>query len=147
MSTEPSISTLELVPLCRVDLELDRPRRVGDGPSGSRWIAQVERMTLTGERLSGVSVGTANADWVTIVGGVAKIDVRTTVETHDGATIYIQYQGRTDPTKGVGAAHAYTAPVFETGDERYQWLNLIQAVGKSELSDLRSATYHWYELR
>lgn len=138
---------LELVPLCRVDLVLERPRKVGDGPRGSRWIAQVAQMTLTGDRLTAMSVGTANADWVTIVGGVATIDVRATVETHDGATVYIQYSGRTDATKSVGAAHAYTTPVFETGDERYRWLNLIQAVGKSELSDLKSASYQWYELR
>lgn len=138
---------LELVPLCRVNLELAPSLRIGNGPSGGRWIAQVSRMTLTGERLTATSVGSANADWVVIVGGVATIDVRATVQTDDGALVYVQYAGRTDATNGVGAAPAYTAPRFETGDERYQWLNTIQAVGKSELSDLTSAVYEWYELR
>jgi hypothetical protein len=138
---------LELIPLCRVDLELARAVHIGKGPAGDRWIAQVTSMTLDGDRLSGHSVGTANADWVTVVGGIATIDVRATVQTGDGAYIYVQYRGRTDATRGVGSEPAYTTPLFETGDERYRWLNGIQAVGASQPSDLRTARYDWYELR
>ena len=29
---------------------------------------------------------------------------------------------------------AYVAPVFETGDPRYAWLNAVQAVGKGKLT-------------
>jgi len=73
--------------------------------------------------------------------------VRATVETTDGALVYVQYRGRTDAARRVGTGPAYTTPMFETGDERYQWLNRIQAVGKSRLSDLNVAHYDWYELR
>lgn len=141
------VSVLELVPLCRVDLEIARAVHIGKGPCGDRWIAQVTSMTLTGDRLSGHSVGTVNADWVTVIGGIATIDVRVTIETHDGALVYVQYRGRTDATRGVGAEPAYTTPVFETGDERYRWLNAVQAVGASQPSDLAKARYDWYELR
>jgi hypothetical protein len=138
---------LELVPLCRADLEIAPAVHIGKGPRGDRWIAQVLSITLTGDRLSGHSVGSVNADWVTVIGGIATIDVRATIQTEDGAYIYVQYTGRTDATRGVGAEPAYTTPVFETGDERYRWLNGVQAVGASHPSDLSSARYDWYELR
>jgi hypothetical protein len=43
---------------------------------------------------------------------------------------------------------AFIAPLFETGDPSYQWLNDIQAVGKGALSaDLSQIDYEIYELR
>ncbi len=49
-------------------------------------------------------------------------------------------------TNGPGVSPIYTAPTFETGDERHAWLNVIQAVAKGDLrgSDL---TYELYEVR
>lgn len=134
----------ELIPLCRVDLELGPPSMIGKGPSGQRMIVEVVAMTLTGDRLNGTLKGRSSADWVTIVGATATIDVRATIETDDGALVYVQYRGRSDITNGMGSTPIYVAPVFETGDERYQWLNHIQAVGKGLLSDLR---YDWFEVR
>lgn len=133
----------ELVPLCRVDLELAPAVVVGDGPSGTRVVVEVVGMTLTGDRLRGTLKGTA-ADWLTIVGATATIDVRATIETHDGALVYVQYRGRTDVSGGMGSAPIYVAPTFETGDERYRWLNAVQAVGKGTLADLG---YDWFEVR
>lgn len=134
----------QLVALCRVDLELGPVTRVGDGPSGTRVIAEVRAMTLTGDRINGTLTGRTSADWLTIVGGVATIDVRAMIKTDDGATIYVQYRGRTDATHGFGAAPIYVTPMFETGDERYRWLNNVVAVGKGRLEDRR---YDWYEVR
>jgi protein subunit release factor A len=56
------------------------------------------------------------------------MDVRLTVETHDGAIVYITYGGRIDISAGIEGAAVYSTPRFETGNERYQWLNKIQAV-------------------
>jgi hypothetical protein len=42
---------------------------------------------------------------------------------------------------------AYVAPVFETGDERYAWLNRIQAIGRGILYEDISLHYEWYEVR
>lgn len=138
---------LALIPLCSVELDIARAHHIGNGPSGDRWIAEVTGMTLTGERLNASLVGSAAADWVTVVGGVGTIDVRATVETHDGALVFVQYRGRTDATRRIGTSPAYVTPVFESGDERYTWLNALQAVGKSRISDLKNAHYDWYELR
>ena len=40
----------------------------------------------------------------------------------------------------------YAAPLFDTGDERYTWLNRIQAVSKGMVDGL-TLTYEIYELR
>ena len=145
MTNAPAGSaTLELIPLCRVDLELGPAVVVGDGPSGTRMVVELLAMTLTGDRLDGTLRGPSAADWLTVVGTVATIDVRATIETGDGALVLVQYRGRSDVTNGMGTAPIYVAPVFETGDPRYCWLNSIQAVGRGLLSDLR---YEWYEVR
>ncbi len=47
---------------------------------------------------------------------------------------------------GLDPAVVYSAPLFETGDERYAWLNRIQAVVKGVISGTR-VTYDIYELR
>jgi hypothetical protein len=44
-----------------------------------------------------------------------------------------------------GQLVARCAPVFETGDERYAWLNTIQAVGIGGL-DGTAVVYDIYEL-
>jgi hypothetical protein len=94
--------------------------------------------------LNGKSKGHAAADWLTIVGPVGTLDVRGTFETDDGALVYVEYRGRTDTSKA--GAPVYAAPLFETGDERYAWLNAIQAIGKGILhgSELH---YDWFEVR
>jgi hypothetical protein len=78
--------------------------------------------------------GTAIADWASIgPDGTCQLDVRATMETDDGALIYIQYNGRCDLSGGFEAAGpVYAAPRFETGDPRYAWLNKVQAVQKGE---------------
>ena len=82
-----------------------------------------------GERLSGRAKGTANADWLTIGhDGTAALDVRALLETDDGALVFIQYTGRLH----LAEQTTYATPLFETGDDRYTWLNQVQAVGKGK---------------
>ena len=72
--------------------------------------------------------------------------MRVLVETDDGALVFIQYLGRVD-TDDAGAP-VYSTPRFETGDERYLWLNKIQAVGKGTLSENGTTlTYELCEVR
>ena len=39
-----------------------------------------------------------------------------------------------------------TAPTFQTGDERYAWLNKIQAVGAGALEENGRLIYSLYEV-
>lgn len=76
--------------------------------------------------------------------GVMVIDVRLTLQTDDGALIYLTYQGRflAEPEamarfgKGeVLGPEDYSLAIvsrFECGDPRYSWLNNVIAVGTGE---------------
>lgn len=139
--------TIELVPLCTIDLVLAEEQLfVGDGPAGLRVIAEATTATVTGDQFSGTLKGGAGADWLTVAGTVGTIDARMTIETDDGALVYLSYGGRMDLSSGPGGAPLYTAPRFETGDLRYAWLNLIQAVAKGTL-DGSSLHYEVAEVR
>jgi hypothetical protein len=139
--------TLELIPLCTATVTLAEPIVLAGTPGGTRMILEVVDARTEGERLTSRIKGSANADWV-LVGpdGTAALDVRATLETDDGALVYVQYTGRNDLSGGPGSAPIYVAPRFETGDERYTWLNRIQAVGKGRL-DGAELTYDWFEVR
>jgi hypothetical protein len=137
--------TIELVPLCTISAVLERPLDIGKTPAGTRMIYEVVSARVDGERLSGEVKGKANADWVTISpDGIATIDVRSTLETDDGELVFVQYLGRTDVSNGSGEP-IYIAPRFETGAERYRWLNKVQAVGKG-FFDGRTLNYEVYEV-
>ena len=125
---------MELVPLCTLEATIGGMHMIGTGPAGARTIAEVSGGTMTGERVSGTVKGNAAADWMlTSKDGIASLDVRVVCETDDGALIYITYEGRADWSEGPGTKPIYIAPKFETSDERYTWLNSVQAVGKGQL--------------
>ena len=137
---------IELVPLCVVEVVLAEPLVIGKGPSGLRLIYEVIDATVRGDRLVGQLSGRASADWVTVEGSTGSVDVRMTIATHDEANILVQYRGRMDLTNGPGSSPIYVAPLFETGDARYEWLNRIQAVGKGDFKGDR-ISYEFFEVR
>lgn len=139
--------TIELVPLARVTYTVRSYMEIGRGPAGHRVVGEIESAVVEGDRLRGALHGSAGADWVTVVGGVASLDVRWTMQTHDGALIFVHYAGRHNARAGLGTAPAYSAPMFETADERYTWLNPILAVGKATFADTHTVNYEWYEVR
>ena len=140
---------IDLVPLCTLRLQLKPPIQVNAGPAGTRLIVELVSAQVKGDRLRGEMLGAAAADWM-IIGpeGTGMVDVRATLQTDDGAIIFVQYNGRMDTSQGLRfPMTAYVAPVFETGDERYAWLNRIQAIGKGILYEDLSLNYEWYEVR
>ena len=139
--------TIELVPLAEVTYTVKDYVEVGRGPAGYRLIGEIASVEVAGSRLRGTMRGSSGADWLTVNGPVASIDVRWTLETHDGAVVFVHYLGRHDATGGLGTAPAYSAPMFETSDERYRWLNCVVAAGKAEFIDSHTVRYEWYELR
>jgi len=137
---------LELIPLGTMTAELRKPLVLRGTPVGDRLIYEVESGQIEGERLRGKLKGQSAADWlVASPDGTGTLDVRALVETDDGALVFLHYTGRVDLTAGAGA-HLYSTPQFETGDDRYRWLNKIQAVGKGTMRGT-TLTYELYELR
>jgi hypothetical protein len=136
---------IELIPLGTADVGIS-PIMIPGTPSGTRVVVEITSVDCRGERLRAKLKGVAAADWAVVSPvGIGLMDVRLTLETDDGALIYVSYNGRVDLSGGLDGATAYTAPRFETGDERYAWLNKIQAVAKGVINDgvLR---YELYEL-
>ena len=138
---------LELVPLARAVLTLAEPIMRPDTPSGTRVIFEIVASRWEGERLRAHQRGVAAADWLTVgPDGTGTLDVRMTLETHDGALLLVQYGGRVDSSRGFGGGPVYSAPRFETGDERYGWLNRVQAIAKGEVAG-NTVTYDVFEVR
>jgi len=132
---------LQLQPLLNADITLAAAQELGDSPQGRRRIINITGGTFRGERLSG-KVLPGGADWQVIrADGVADLDARYTLETADGALIYVRNHGYrhapADVLKKLSAGedvdpslyYMRTTPLFETGDPRYAWLNRLICVG------------------
>ena len=130
---------MNLQPLLRAEITLAPVQELGDS-LGRRRIIPITGGTFRGERLSG-RVLPGGADWQVIRSdGVAELDARYTLETEDEALIYVRNfgyrHGPADVIKRLAAGEAVdpslyymrTTPRFETGAERYQWLNRIICV-------------------
>ena len=126
---------MRLEPLLRAEITLGTPQELGDAPYGRRRIIAITGGTFRGERLAG-RVVPGGADWQIVhADGVAELDARYTLETDDHALIYVrnfglrhgppEVIGRLASGEAVDASLYYmrTTPRFETGAERYRWLN------------------------
>jgi hypothetical protein len=131
---------LNLRPLLKAEITLEEPLELGDTPLGRRRIIGITGGRFSGERLSG-RVLAGGADWQVIrADGVADLDARYTLETGDGALIYVRNRGyRHGPPEIIKKLAAgepvspnlyymRTTPSFETGDPRYAWLNRMVCV-------------------
>jgi hypothetical protein len=138
---------ITLVPLCTMTLMLGKAVDAGNTAAGHRMAAEITSATVSG-RLNGGLAGAGSSDWFTVgPGGLILPDVRLAIQTDDGAMVLIRYAGRLRYVPGRESV-AFTAPVFETGDPRYQWLNAVQAVGKGIMSAaLSRIDYELYELQ
>ena len=133
---------LELAPLFSAEIVLAEPQELGTSPWGRRRIIGITGGRFHGDRLRG-RVLPGGADWQVIrADGVADLDARYTLETHDGALIYVRNHGyrhgppdvlaRLAAGDDVDPALYYmrTTPLLETGDARYAWLNSIVCVAR-----------------
>jgi hypothetical protein len=127
--------------LLRVTLEVPRIADLGATPYGHRRIAEVTGGAFEGPKLKGRALG-GGGDWLLMRNdGILQLDVRVTLETDDGALIYMTYAGlrhgpadvmaRLNAGEAVDPSEYYfrTAPRFETASTKYAWLNGIICVG------------------
>lgn len=145
---------MKLSPLLTYHADLKAPVEVGQGPYGNRNIFEVTGGWVKGEKINGKFL-TGGADWLLIdANGYGHLDVRGTIETDDGAFIYLHYHGLLEMNEKVGGALAtggatdygdsyfMTAPRFETGDSRYSWINNIIAVGEGRVQPGPAVEYN-----
>jgi len=132
----------ELLVELRVDLE--EPQEVGATPHGNRRIFYIKGGTFAGPKLKG-EVLPGGGDWLVVrPDDTWKLDVRETLRTDDGQLIYMTALGifhvatetiqRFARDHRVDSSEYYfrTTPAFETGSEKYGWLNRTVAVGTCE---------------
>jgi Protein of unknown function (DUF3237) len=119
--------------------KVSRVATIAGGPAGTRVIVNCTSGEFEGRGMRGTVVS-PSGDWVTVrPDGSLRVDVRLLLRTDDGADILMTYNG-------IATGDAIrTAPVFETGDERYAWLNATQAVATGT-SGGGQVTYEIYRL-
>ena len=134
------------------------PEVIGPLPDGIRVNFYCAGGRVEGARLSG-RVLPVGGDWMTVRSdGVGILDVRTTIESDDGALIYVAYSGVLD--LGPDGYDRFlrrelpphidirTAPRLHTAHAAYQWLNRVQCVGVGRADMARSeAHYDVYAIR
>jgi hypothetical protein len=121
--------------LCDMELTVEGAHFPGKTPIGNRRIIRVIGGKLRGDKLN-AEVIPGGDDWITIrEDGTIIQDVRILLKTEDGAFILMTYRGvRTgskevleclDAGEKVEPSEYYfrTAPIFETADSNYEWLN------------------------
>ena len=136
---EPSLRLLY-----RSEVDIATPLSVGRLPTGERRIINITGGHFSGPRLAG-TILPGGADWQVIrPDGITQVEARYTLQTDDGALIYVENRGlRHGPAevmerlargKPVDPNLYYfrTTPVFETGSQAYCWINGIVAVAVGE---------------
>lgn len=111
-----------------MDLILDTQPAHNVGSIGvNRVIVPVSGGTYEGPKLKGTVL--PGGDWISRrPDGSSVLDVRIILQTDDAQKIYMQYRGISYTPKD-GAQYWRIVPVFETGAEKYIWINNIVAVG------------------
>jgi hypothetical protein len=141
--------------VCDFEVELSRPHEMGAALAGTRRIIPIVGGTASGPRINGriLDVG---ADWQTVeAGGVAQLDARYAIETHDGAVIEVISRGIRHATPEIAARIAAgelvppseyymrTAIRLDTGHPDYGWVarSIYVAAGGKVGNTVRLAVY------
>lgn len=115
--------------------------QIRGGPAGRRFIAGISGGSFEGPKLRGTVAPVTGADWVTVRPDKSfRLDVRLILVTDDGVPIYMYYGGI------LIDGQARSAPYFEVSDDKYNWLNNVQAVGVGTVGP-DGPTYEVYALR
>lgn len=143
--------------LLDIHIEFD-PVQIFPTPVGTRFTYVVKRGRCEGPRIAG-DILPGGGDWILFgTDRVARLDVRATLRTDDGAYIHITNTGRVE--MGSKAADRFAAgelirhdqmiarssPLFDTDDPRYRWINAIHTVAINEVS-LSEVRYRVFAVR
>ena len=151
--------SLRSEPLCCARFEVGEIVPLGPSPWRNRRVGYITGGRFEGPRLSG-DILPGGGNWPESGAGpdgaaVGTFDARCAWKTDDGAIIYVTYTGRSLIPADVGEAFRdpaqppvdpsryklHIAPVFETADPRYAWLNSTLAVGCGERET--GGVRHW----
>ena len=153
MPTNPSAPELRFA--FELDVEVGAPLDLGQTQAGHRRIVPIAGGVVSGPRLQG-SVLPVGADWQILrPDGTADLDARYTIQTGDGALIYVVNRGvrhgppevlaRLNRGEHVDPASYYfrSAASFETSAPEYSWLTRTIIVGVGERYPDKVAIRFW----
>src|SRR3954470_24333899 len=128
----PTRTAMRTRPLMTLHLSTAPTQDIGAGPHGTRVTFPITGGSFEGDRLRG-KVLPGGDDWtVKRADGVIELDLRITMQTDDGALIYMTFEGVRDD-KAPGAPYFRTLPRFETAEPKYAFLNRLLAIGTGEI--------------
>lgn len=138
-----AIPTLEH--LLDIHIEFD-PVQIFGTPVGTRLTYVIRRGRCEGPRIAG-DILPGGGDWILFgADRVARLDVRATLRTDDGAHVHMTNTGRVLMDDAASARFAAgelirhdemtarSSPLFDTDDERYRWINAVHTVAINEVS-------------
>ena len=135
---------MRLVPLAQVVIDVSRRLEVGRTPFGTRAIGELAGARWEGERFRARMVGAAAADWaLTGDDDLLAVDVRMTLETDDGALLFLRYDGLLDPRQDPPIRSAMR---FETADPRYAWMGRTLFIGCGTWDGVKTVRYEVFEV-
>jgi hypothetical protein len=147
--------TLEHLLDIRIEFE---PVQIFTTPIGTRMTYVVKHGRCEGPRIAG-DILPGGGDWILVgTDRVARLDVRGTLRTDDGALIHISNTGRVLMDQVASARFAAgelirhdeivarSSPLFDTDDERYRWLNAVHTVAINQVS-LTEVHYRVFAVR
>ena len=138
---------------------------MGQTPTSRLMYAVADSGTFQGPELKGVIIPMSGGDWSRVRSDMSiAIDVRLCLATDDGANIYLTYQGilaadsaenfqymidfakKDDPAAAARRYYYRTTVQFETGADKYAWLNRTVAIGSGRSGD-NCAIYEIFALK
>ncbi|MGV0811615.1 DUF3237 domain-containing protein [Mycolicibacterium boenickei] len=140
---------IDAVPVCEhlLDIRITfEPVQIFPTPLGTRMTYVIKQGRCAGPRIA-ADVLPGGGDWLLVgTDRVARLDVRATLRTDDGALIHMTNTGRVLMDRNAADRFsagelirhdemtARSSPLFETDDERYRWLNAIHTVAINQVS-------------
>jgi uncharacterized protein DUF3237 len=144
-----------------LEIELNPPQLVGPVLKGTRLISPFKNGLVKSDKINGKLVE-CSGDWGLIIDSTTfKVDSRATIETDDGALIYITYSGyshsnaKTAALIGAGKGgelspsdyYFRTSVSFETGSPKYAWLNYVVAIGVGRFPAAGKVAFRIYAIK
>ena len=134
----------ELIHVATMKAQLGEQLVAGAGAMGMRVIAEVDSVTVTGDRLNASMAGKSAADWLTIGhdGSYGNLDVRVTLRTDDDEVIYLEYGGKiaddADRLGEVRLGQQHSVPGRRHPRPRHQRAHLRGLRGQGQLVRIRA---------
>jgi hypothetical protein len=149
----------EIAPVCSWSAAIDRSVPIGDTAEGLLSVGYLTEGRVTGPRIVGTLVG-GSADWAVVRrDGILRPHVNLLINTDDGATIMVTYDGFVDfgpdgyekrrRGERVGSSQPRTLVRMLSEAPAYAWVNRSPffGVGLLEYTDGRGViTYDIYEI-